>query len=270
VKTNDGVKTAQQQFAYEVTDVLVRALSRVTGSMWRSSESDMNPGSAEAEDLHVKIIFQGCIRGEVQLELRLDGAVTLATILLGQSSDAFGEPESTAILNAISERIPELCVLLGNKYGEFTGSCSFMTELGSEWEPPIGIDISDGSVSHIPVWVRFGKGLAAVLEGAIIENVNKLTDESDGSQDTDGQVNLNLVLDVELNVTLRFGRRQLTLREVLELTSGSVIELDRQVEEPVELLLDGKVIARGEAVVIDGNYGLRVTEVPHIIRTAMF
>ena len=75
------------------------------------------------------------------------------------------------------------------------------------------------------------------------------------------QVNLDLVMDVELNVTLRFGQRQLTLREVLELTTGSVIELDRQVEEPVELLLEGKVIARGEAVVIDGNYGLRITEV---------
>jgi flagellar motor switch protein FliN/FliY len=75
------------------------------------------------------------------------------------------------------------------------------------------------------------------------------------------QVNLDLVMDVELNVTLRFGQRRLALREVLELTTGSVIELDRQVEEPVELLLEGKVIARGEAVVIDGNYGLRVTEV---------
>ena len=75
-------------------------------------------------------------------------------------------------------------------------------------------------------------------------------------------LNLQLVMDVELNVTLRFGQRQLALREVLELTSGSVIELDRHVEEPVELLLEGKVIARGEAVVIDGNYGLRVTEVP--------
>ena len=72
--------------------------------------------------------------------------------------------------------------------------------------------------------------------------------------------NLNLVMDVELNVTLRFGQRKLTLREVLDLASGSVVELDRQVEEPVELLLDGVVIARGEAVVIDGNYGLRVTE----------
>jgi flagellar motor switch protein FliN/FliY len=73
--------------------------------------------------------------------------------------------------------------------------------------------------------------------------------------------NLDLVLDVELNVTLRFGQRQLPLRDVLELTSGAVVELDRQVDEPVELVLDGKVIARGEAVIIDGNYGLRVTQV---------
>jgi flagellar motor switch protein FliN/FliY len=81
--------------------------------------------------------------------------------------------------------------------------------------------------------------------------------------------NLDVVMDVELDVTLRFGQRQLTLREVLDLTSGSVVELDRQVDEPVELLLDGKVIARGEAVVIDGNYGLRVTEVPHALANRM-
>ncbi len=73
--------------------------------------------------------------------------------------------------------------------------------------------------------------------------------------------NLDLVMDVELNVTLRFGQRQLALREVLELASGSVVELDRQVDEPIELILDGKVVARGEAVIIDGNYGMRVTQV---------
>jgi flagellar motor switch protein FliN/FliY len=72
-------------------------------------------------------------------------------------------------------------------------------------------------------------------------------------------------MDVELNVSLRFGQRQLPLREVLELASGSVVELDRQVDDPVELLLDGKVIARGEAVIVDGNYGLRVTEIPQPI-----
>ena len=73
--------------------------------------------------------------------------------------------------------------------------------------------------------------------------------------------NLELVLDVELNAVLRFGQRQLTLREVLGLKCGSVIELDRRVDEPVELLIDGRVIARGEASIVDGNYGLRVTEI---------
>jgi flagellar motor switch protein FliN/FliY len=69
-------------------------------------------------------------------------------------------------------------------------------------------------------------------------------------------------MDVELNVSLRFGQRQLPLREVLDLASGSVIELDRMADEPVELYLDGRLIARGEAVVVDGNYGLRVTDIP--------
>ena len=76
-----------------------------------------------------------------------------------------------------------------------------------------------------------------------------------------GDNNLGLMLDIELNVLLRFGQRQLTLREVLDLTCGSVVELDRRVDEPVELLLDGRVIARGEAAIVDGNYGLRVTEI---------
>lgn len=85
---------------------------------------------------------------------------------------------------------------------------------------------------------------------------------ADGNRDAPAvdAIKLDLVMDVELNVTLRFGQRQLTLREVLDLSSGSVVELDRQVEESIELLLDGRVIARGEAVVVDGNYGLRVSE----------
>ena len=74
-------------------------------------------------------------------------------------------------------------------------------------------------------------------------------------------------MDVELNVSLRFGQRQLPLREVLELGSGSVVELDRMVDEPVELLLDGKLVARGEAVIVDGNYGLRITEIPQAVET---
>jgi flagellar motor switch protein FliN/FliY len=57
----------------------------------------------------------------------------------------------------------------------------------------------------------------------------------------------------------------LPLGDLLGLSSGSIVELDRMVDEPVELYLDGKLIARGEAVIVDGNYGLRVTEIPQPI-----
>jgi flagellar motor switch protein FliN/FliY len=73
--------------------------------------------------------------------------------------------------------------------------------------------------------------------------------------------NAEHLMDVGLTVTLRFGGRRMLLGEVLELNSGSVVELDRQVHDPADLLLEGRVIARGEVVVVDGNYGLRVTEV---------
>jgi flagellar motor switch protein FliN/FliY len=70
-----------------------------------------------------------------------------------------------------------------------------------------------------------------------------------------------VLVDVELAVTLRFGSRRMLLREVLDLSPGIVVELDRQVQEPVDMLLDGRVVARGEVVLLDGNYGLRVTEI---------
>jgi flagellar motor switch protein FliN/FliY len=73
--------------------------------------------------------------------------------------------------------------------------------------------------------------------------------------------NLHLVMGVELEVTLRFGQRKLPLRQLVELNPGSIVELDKRVHEPVELLLRDKTIARGEVVIVEGHYGLRVTEV---------
>jgi flagellar motor switch protein FliN len=64
--------------------------------------------------------------------------------------------------------------------------------------------------------------------------------------------------------SLRFAGRNILLREILELGAGSVLKLDREIQDPADLLLDGRLIARGEVVVVDGNFGLRVTEVHRI------
>jgi flagellar motor switch protein FliN/FliY len=73
--------------------------------------------------------------------------------------------------------------------------------------------------------------------------------------------NLDLLLDIELPLAVRFGQAELTLHYLTRLGPGSVIDLHRSADEPVEVLVSGKVIARGEVVVVEGNYGVRVTEV---------
>lgn len=73
--------------------------------------------------------------------------------------------------------------------------------------------------------------------------------------------NLEMLLDVDLELSVSFGRTTLVLQEVLKLSSGSIVELNRSASDPVELLVNGSVVARGEVVVVDGNYGIRITEV---------
>lgn len=73
--------------------------------------------------------------------------------------------------------------------------------------------------------------------------------------------NINLLLDIELKVSLRFGKREMLLRDILDLSAGAVVELDQKILDPVDLLVGRKVVARGEVVVMDGHYALRVTEV---------
>jgi flagellar motor switch protein FliN/FliY len=73
--------------------------------------------------------------------------------------------------------------------------------------------------------------------------------------------NLELLLDVKLDATIRFGQKPMLLREILELLPGTAVALDRQVQEPVELLVGGRVVAHGDVVIVDGNYGIRITEI---------
>ena len=73
--------------------------------------------------------------------------------------------------------------------------------------------------------------------------------------------NLNIVLDVPVSLTIELGGCQLQMREVLQLNIGSVVQLDKPADAPVELSVNGKLIARGEVVVIEDRFGVKITEV---------
>jgi flagellar motor switch protein FliN/FliY len=73
--------------------------------------------------------------------------------------------------------------------------------------------------------------------------------------------NIDLILDVQLSVVARLGQVEMPISEVLALGAGAIIEVGRSVEEPVELFVNEKLIARGEVVVVDEKFGLRITEI---------
>ena len=79
--------------------------------------------------------------------------------------------------------------------------------------------------------------------------------------DTQNKNNIDRLMDVEMDVTVRFGLTEIPLHEVVNFGSGSMIELNRTVDEPVELLVNNFPFAKGEVVVVDGYYSVRITEI---------
>ncbi len=73
--------------------------------------------------------------------------------------------------------------------------------------------------------------------------------------------NLELILDIPVRVTVELGRTRKTIGEVLNMTPGSVVELEKMAGEPVDVLVNGKLMARGEVVGIDESFGIRITEI---------
>jgi len=119
------------------------------------------------------------------------------------------------------------------------------------------------------LFVRFSPALTAALAGDPNGGVSraKPAGEAEPAQEREapggrGETRtLELLLDVELPVSVSFGRAHLPLKDVLKLTSGSIVELNRAVSEPVEVIVNNCVIARGEVVVIEGNYGVRINQI---------
>jgi flagellar motor switch protein FliN len=80
-------------------------------------------------------------------------------------------------------------------------------------------------------------------------------------KDEDAKGNLAVLMDVQLPVSIRFGETEMVLEEIVKLGVGSVIELNSGMDQPVELIVNNRILARGEVVTVDGFYGIRITEI---------
>jgi flagellar motor switch protein FliN/FliY len=245
---------AQQVFSSAFCAALVGALTDASGSPWlvAALPDAAPPADVADEAVWVQVTLEGGLPGAILLEVRRAEAALLASKCLRQPRAEYSPAHAQAFLQMVEAACSTFSSTHGPQYSGLAMRAAIVPQPQSDPGGMLETTIADGDGSRVSITLYLAPALAEALSAYGEGGVTSAREP----------VNLDLVMGVELNVTLRFGQRKLTLREVLDLTSGSVIELDRQVEEPVELLLEGKVIARGEAVVIDGNYGLRVTEVP--------
>lgn len=98
---------------------------------------------------------------------------------------------------------------------------------------------------------------------AVGEAANYAPDELEpiGAASNSEEVNLDLVLDIPVNISLRVGSTEISIRDLVKLVEGSVVTLDRDSSEPMDVLVNGTLIAHGEIVVVDDRFGVRLTDV---------
>jgi len=85
--------------------------------------------------------------------------------------------------------------------------------------------------------------------------------DTSGSVGIDSEINLDVILDVPVTVSMEVGNTKISIRNLLQLNQGSVIELDRLAGEPMDVLVNKTLIARGEVVVVNDKFGLRLTDI---------
>jgi flagellar motor switch protein FliN len=272
---SDGAERGSSRFVEMWAQIMAQVLGEIAGSPVPCAarfESPAGLTAVSATDLWIAAACSGGLRGEMGMRLPPGSAVHLARLFIGEPSAQAAEITSDQ-REAVAELIRQVGGLLATAIKQVWGEVQLRPELASG--PP-------SWPASSTAWIRIGEpdpaawielhlsaALMAALRAEPIESAPgpqataplAAAPSSDASGSPAGPVPLDLLMDVELAVTLRFGSRNLLLREVLDLHSGSVIDLDRQVQDPVDMLLDGRVVARGELVVMDGNYGLRVTEV---------
>jgi flagellar motor switch protein FliN len=241
-----------------LANAAIEVLKQITGKE-RALEFLQEPPLLTGEKSRIEIVLRPDPRARIAVEFGENTSEYFARALVGEAVSDPVERKS-AVEELWRQIAGRATTALGNtlQHGDLDVDATGV----DSWSPVVSVATELGGADEAPL--RLIVHLSnELLEFAQPEGVDSQAAglRSPLPRSRPEEQNLELLLDVPLSLTLRFGQRRMPLREILQLTSGTVIELDRQAEEPVELFLDERVIARGHVVVVDGCYGLRVSEI---------
>ncbi|HET7108457.1 MAG TPA: FliM/FliN family flagellar motor switch protein [Candidatus Acidoferrum sp.] len=253
----------------------VKVLAQMGAPEMKAAEADgeaLQPkGETQEGILSVKFSGGGCLKGEMLWTCEKTAAVQCAQLLMSEAVDSsveFGAMHTDGYLEFMRQVAGEAAMAWKQERGEPT-EIVYQAETGAKFETHSAatIRLTGEKCKELKFRVDMNGNLAESL--AVKPQLEESSAE--GAEGEAGAVgggglsglpsNLDLILDVQLDATIRFGEREMLLQDVFGLMPGSVVELNQLVSEPAELLVAGRLVAKGEVVVVDGNFGLRVTEV---------
>lgn len=239
------------------------------------------PSEFGGEGLTLHVTLEG-LPGDLAICLSKNTAAMLAGLMMGGDGNAHFKDEDLDALNELGNQLMgAVCTALGGKHGLSVSASQVKTSPLDPSNPPFSLDgaalaeadLAVDGVEPAPFHLLISQTLAESLTGGSSGNSSSSSSGgggmmaqsngydsalSRGMGDGDVPTNVQMLLDINLNVTIELGRTRLSIRKILELGPGSIIELDRLAGEPVDLLVNDKVVAKGEVVVVDEYFGIRI------------
>lgn len=244
--------------------------------------------------VQVSLDFSGGLAGKNLLVFNQSDAGSISSLMMGDETGAAPAEISDAHMSTIQEfsnqLLSALATQLGNRMGvSISTTPAMVSPVGNQYELqlPGGNEIIKVTYD-INVEGVISSKLYHVMDAGLGSGISRSKGGGQPAQDAGGQAqqqqsqanisavrfppldegiaagaqgNINLLLDVPMTLTVELGRTTQLVQEILGLGEGSIIELDKLAGEPVDLLVNGKLIAKGEVVVIDENFGVRVTDI---------
>ena len=199
------------------------------------------------------IAVSGALTGTLMASLDAAGASAIATRMLSLED----EPDESTVIDLLSELWTQAASATALKDG-FEGLTLAAGTPVSEQCPAVETawQLRDGetAVAHVTMTGDVSPGVAALRFPSA-----QAGHPHDAHAGADGPGNLGALLDIDLTLVVRFARTELSLRSLTMLGPGSMVDMGRSPDDPVQLLVGGRVIAEGEVVVVAGNYGVRIT-----------
>ena len=256
---------------------LQNVLSQVSGTAPgkpATFEISSQPLPASDSDEWYTVIAGGAVHGEMTLRLPAASGTSLAQKFLGETEPAAAEDTSAENITpenkqALEELLRQIAGLAATALAATAGGevqLHLSASAAPSWSSDAVVCLETRNEAEtgasLSIEIQISPALAAELQPRLQPAPSpQTTAQPSPPSSTPPSSSYGRLMDVGLDVKLRFGTRRMLLRDVLALSAGVVVELDNTLHSPVDLLLDGRLIAQGEVVIVDGKYGLRITDV---------